>query len=104
MVKFCETLGKTICRWLEDKLKDKLQEHDLKDVTDSLLLATNVADAYGGGPLWAVDGIACVAHGRSKAVEITRCMGQAKLAVERDLVSALKKELSATRAKLNSAE
>ena len=104
MVKFCETLGKTICRWLEDNLKEKLQERDLKDVTDRLLLATNVADAYGGGPLWAVDGIACVAHGRSKSIEITRCIGQAKLAVERDMVSALKKELAAARAKLSSAE
>ena len=104
MVKFCETLGKTICRWLEDNLKEKLQERDLKDVINRLLLATNVADAYGGGPLWAVDGIACVAHGRSKSIEITRCIGQAKLAVEQELVSALKKELAAARAKLSSAE
>jgi glycerol-3-phosphate acyltransferase PlsX len=100
VVKFCESLGKTVDQWLKNTLKEKLPASDLKELSDSLLLATNLADANGGGPLWAVNGIACVAHGRSKATEIARGIGQAKLAVERDLVNSLKTELAVARAKL----
>jgi len=41
-----------------------------------------------------------VAHGRSKSDEIAKTIGQAKLAVERDLVDSLKAELAAARSKL----
>jgi len=100
VVKFGEALGKTICQWLEDRLRGKLPESDIRALTDDLLLATNAADAQGGGPLWAVDGVACVAHGRSTAAEIAKTVGQAKLAVEKDLVGSLKAELAAARNRL----
>ena len=101
MVKFCESLGKTICSWFEDKAKGKLPESEIQEITGELLKATNVADAIGGGPLLAVNGVACVAHGRSKADEIAKTIGQAKLAVELDLVGSLKAELAAARSKIN---
>jgi len=100
MVKFCESLGKTVARWLEERLNGKLPEGDVKEITNGLILATNAADAMGGGPLWAVNGVACVSHGRSKAEEIAKTIGQAKLAVERDLIGAMKVELAAARDKL----
>ena len=100
LVKFCESLGKIISRWLEDKVKGKLPESDVKEIIDNLLLATNVADAIGGGPLWAVNGVVCVSHGRSKSAEIAKTIGQAKLAVELDLVGSLKAELATARSKL----
>jgi glycerol-3-phosphate acyltransferase PlsX len=98
--KFCESLGKTICGWLKEELKDKLPPTEVEKIVESLFLATNAADARGGGPLWAVDGIACVAHGRVKAEEIAKVIGQAKLAVEQDLVSAIKEELTVARQRL----
>jgi len=100
LVKFCEALGKTICQWLEDRLRGKLPESDTKELVDSLLMATNAASTLGGGPLWAVNGVAIVAHGRSRYNEIARAIGQAKLAVELDLVGSLKAELAAARSKL----
>ena len=104
VVKFCEALGKTICQWMEDNLKGKLPEEDIKRMTGQLMTATNAADARGGGPLWAINGIACVAHGRAKALEITRAIEQVKLNVEADWLSALKEELSAAHEKLNTNE
>lgn len=100
VVKFTEALGKTISQWLEDKLSKKLPESDVKEIIADLLRATNAADVGGGGPLWAVDGVACVAHGRSRAEEIAKTIGQAKSAVELDLVGTLKAELAAARSKL----
>ena len=100
VVKFSEALGKTICQWLENKGRGKLPENDLKEMVNELLLATNAADAIGGGPLLAVNGVACVAHGRSKSDEIAKTIGQTKLAVEKDLVGTLKAELATARSKL----
>ena len=100
LVKFCEALGKTVCQWLEDRLGGKLPESDIKEMVKSMLLATNPADAIGGGPLWAVNGIAVVAHGRSRHEEIAKAISQAKSAVELDLVGSLKAELAAARSKL----
>jgi glycerol-3-phosphate acyltransferase PlsX len=101
IAKFCEALGKVAAQWLEEKVKGKLPESDIKEMLDELILATNPAEARGGGPLWAVDGVACVAHGRSKAEEIARAIEQAKIAVERDLVGFMKTALAEARAKVN---
>ncbi len=104
VVKFGEALGKVIGSWLEDKLKGKLSDGEMKELVDSLVLATNIADARGGGPLWAVDGVVCVAHGRSKADEISKAIGQAKWALDEDLVGSLKTELAAARSKIKTAD
>ncbi len=103
VVKFCESLGKTVAQWLEEKIGGKLAENEMKAITEGLLRATNAAEVSGGGPLWAVNGIACVSHGRSRHQEIARTIEQAKLAVERDLVGTLKTELAAARQKLKEA-
>jgi len=100
LVKFCEAMGKTTAQWLEDQLRGKLPEAAIKETVDSLLQITNAAEALGGGPLWAVNGVVCVAHGRSQAEEFARAIGQAKLAVELDLIGSLKEELASVRSRL----
>jgi glycerol-3-phosphate acyltransferase PlsX len=103
VVKFCESLGKTIAGWLEKNIRGKLAEKEVKEIIEGLLQATNAADVRGGGPLWAVNGVACVSHGRSRHEEIAKTIEQAKLAVEQDLVGTLKAELSAARRRLKEA-
>jgi len=103
VVKFCESLGKTIARWLETNFRDRLAEPEMKAITEGLLRATNAADVSGGGPLWAVNGVACVSHGRSRHQEIAKTIEQAKLAVEKNLVDTLRTELAAARQKLKEA-
>lgn len=99
VMKYTEALGKTIGRWLQGKLNGKLPEGEIRGLTSELVMATNAAEAHGGGPLWAVNGISVVVHGRADAVEMSRAIGQAKFAVERDLVGLLKKELALARDK-----
>jgi glycerol-3-phosphate acyltransferase PlsX len=103
VVKFCESLGKTIAGWLGEKVKGKLPDGEVATITKELLDATNAAEVRGGGPLWAVNGVACVSHGRSRHKEIAGTIGEAKLAVEQDLVGTLKTELAAARRKLREA-
>ena len=100
IVKFGEALGNTVARWLKDKLENKLPASDIEEISTELIRATNVAFTMGGGALWAVNGVACVAHGRSKAAEIAKTIGQAKRALELDLVGSLKAELAAAKGKL----
>ena len=100
VVKFAENLGMTISGWLDEKLKGQLPEGRVADLTEALRKATNAADAYGGGPLWAVNGIACVAHGRCRAPEVVKAIQQAKLAVEQDLVGAFRSALAEARKRL----
>jgi glycerol-3-phosphate acyltransferase PlsX len=103
MVKFCESLGKTIAGWFEKKVEGKLDGEEVRKIAGELVQATNAADFRGGGPLWAVNGVACVSHGRSRHEEIAKTIEQAKLTVEQDFVGTLKAELSAARQRLKEA-
>ncbi|MDP2931050.1 MAG: phosphate acyltransferase PlsX, partial [Chloroflexota bacterium] len=100
MVKFGESLGKLVCHWLKEKLAGKLPDSDINKMVSELMLVTNAADARGGGPLWAVNGVVCKGHGRSKWEEVAKTFEQTKLAVELDVVGALKAELTAAREKI----
>ena len=101
LVKFYESLGQVEARWLENTLKGKLADNDIKEVCSSLLKITNAADATGGGPIWAVNGLAIKAHGRSRSDDVARGIGGTKDLIEKDVVHALKTELVAIRARLN---
>jgi len=101
LVKFYECMGHVTAHWLENKLKGKMSEGDVKEVCNGLLKMTNAADAAGGGPIWAVNGLSIKAHGRSRADEIARGIAYVKELAEKDIVNALKKELSDIRARLN---
>ncbi|MFH1383220.1 MAG: phosphate acyltransferase PlsX [Chloroflexota bacterium] len=101
MVKFCEGLGNVTADWLKDKLQGKLPENEIEEIVMAYRRSTVVADTVGGGPLWAVNGVVCKAHGRSKAREVATTIGTAKRAVEIGLVEALKAELANARSKIN---
>ncbi len=101
LVKFYECLGHVEAKWLENKLKGKLPDAEIREICSSLLKMTNAADSAGGGPIWAVNGLAIKGHGRSRFDDIARGINQAKLLAEKDIVTALKRELLAIRARLN---
>jgi phosphate acyltransferase len=101
LVKFCEGLGTQIAHWMTGELKGKLAEDEIQRMTGTLLRYTVPADTSGGGPLLAVNGVVCKAHGRSKAPEVALTFGTAKRAVELDMVGTFKAELAAARARLN---
>lgn len=101
VVKFCEGLGTQIAVWMENELRGKLPDNDIRKMVNTLLRATVPADTSGGGPLLAINGIVCKAHGRSKAPEVALTVGTAKRAVELDMVGTFKSEMAAARERLN---
>ncbi len=93
LIKFMEQFGKVLSGWLDEKLRGKVDAAVLAAMQAELIAKTNSADARGGGPLWAVNGVACVSHGRSTAEHITLTIGEAKAALEQDLVKEIEAEL-----------
>jgi glycerol-3-phosphate acyltransferase PlsX len=93
VVKFTEAMGYATARWLEKNLSGKISDEELKALTTAYIAETNPAEALGGGPLLGVNGVVVVAHGRSKAQEVTGAIQQARDAVETGLVEDLRVEL-----------
>jgi glycerol-3-phosphate acyltransferase PlsX len=93
LIKFCEGIGRTATAWLEKELKDSLDDGVLKSTNDKLYKLLSPATAMGGGPMWGVGGVACVAHGAADAAQIVGTMKQARQTLESDFVGKLKAEL-----------
>jgi phosphate acyltransferase len=100
LVKFYEAMAHVTAHWMEKNLSGKMSEADVKNVVNSFVKMTSGADVS-GGPIWAVNGLAIKAHGRSRADEIARAIVYIKELSEKDIVGALKKELMEIRARLN---
>jgi phosphate acyltransferase len=93
LIKFMEQFGKLLSDWLEERLRGKVDDAVLAEMQAELIAKTNSADARGGGPLWAVNGIACVAHGRSTAEHIRLTIAEARTALEQGLVKEIEAEI-----------
>jgi glycerol-3-phosphate acyltransferase PlsX len=93
LVKFCEGLGRVVSKWIGTELKDKMDKSEIEKAADKLYRLMSPAVAIGGGPLWGVDGVVTVAHGSSRATQITGTINQAKIAVESGFVKQLATEL-----------
>ena len=101
VIKFCEGLGNVTAQWLKKILQGNLPENEVTEIVTALKQATILADTAGGGPLWGINGVACKAHGRSRASEVAKAIGMAKYMVETDVVGTLKSELAAAKSRIN---
>ena len=95
LMKLTEGLGGEIAKHLSSKLNSKLNPDDIKDISDEIYNMHNVAETKGGGPLFGVDGVSIIGHGKAKSDTVSRAIQTAKWCVEIDLVSKLKSGLSA---------
>ena len=93
LVKFCEGLGQGIRDWMKNELKQEMPQDKLEDVIGRLYRLMSPATAMGGGPMWGVNGVACVAHGSSKAAQIIGTIRQARQAIDSGFVDKLRNEL-----------
>jgi len=94
LVKFCEGLGDLIIERLNGTLDKRLPKEELDAISNDLFNLTHIADAYGGGLIYGVDGVVWIGHGRSKAPQLAMSIHQAKLAVERKLIETIREELA----------
>ena len=91
LLKFCEGLGDAVVERVKTALDKRLPWEQIHAISDELFALTHVAEV--GGPIYGVDGVVVIGHGRHKAPQVANSIGMAKLAVESNLVEELKLEL-----------
>ena len=97
VMKLTEGLGEAMSRHLKQSLDGKLSPAELDEVVRDVYELNNQAETHGGGPLFGVNGVSVVGHGRARAAAVRRAIGTAKLAVESRFISRLNDELARVR-------
>ena len=102
IMKLCEGAVGAMTSFFKGKSKSyPLIGRFLKGKVKRLLKSLVMTDSAGGGLIWGVDGVVLKIHGNSQAEEVTRKLGQARLAVEKGMIGKLKIELGAMGGKIN---
>jgi len=100
--KFSESGAEIVGKYFTNKMKRyPILSRLLKAKVKGLVGSLSMPDSVGGGLIWGVDGIVLKIHGHSRASDVTIKVAQAKVAVERDVVSCLKSELTKIRKHIN---
>jgi glycerol-3-phosphate acyltransferase PlsX len=94
LVKYTEGFGRAVGDWLAGKLAGRFTTGEIGTLKAELKALTNTADSLGGGPMWAINGVVVKGHGRANAEEVCRGIGEAKKAVDLDVVGALRAEIA----------
>ena len=100
VMKLTEGLGLALSDHLRSMLQSKLPAPELNELVREVFELNNPAETLGGGPLFGVNGVSVVGHGRARAAAVERAIGTAKLAVESRLVPNLNEELARMRARV----
>ncbi|MFQ6015182.1 MAG: phosphate acyltransferase PlsX [Anaerolineae bacterium] len=107
LVKLTEGLVRQFATVVTEQLETSLPPEIMNSVVQPVLRGfahDNHYSRWGGMPLLGVNGICVIGHGRSRADAVVSAIGQAKSAVEIDLISAIAegwKELTARKSLLN---
>jgi glycerol-3-phosphate acyltransferase PlsX len=98
LLKFYESIAGHALVWIEQKLKNHPPLRGLvRWLFGRLFPATKMSresERQGGGILWGIDGVVKIAHGASRAPQITNAIESAKEAVKAGIVESLKVELA----------
>ncbi len=96
LLKFAEGMGSAIGRWLPEALKAHLPPGVTGSLGSLLEGVTNLAEV-GGAPLFGVNGVVVIGHGRARAAGVGGVISMAKRVWESDLVEAMQRELGSLR-------
>ena len=94
VMKLTEGLGTTLSERLREGFRDRLPRDGLDALVREVYELSTPVETAGGGPLFGVNGVSIVGHGRSKADAVARAIGTARLAVETGFISKVNEELS----------
>lgn len=100
VMKLTEGLGEALANDVRTHLKGKLADADLEQIATRIFDLTNRAEAYGGGPLLGVKGVAVVGHGKAKAQAVANAIHTARKSVLNGFVDAAAREIAKLRGKL----
>lgn len=94
VMKLTEGLGLAISKHILKEFKNKIPHRDLEQVAENIYNVNNVAETWGGGPLFGIKGVSVVGHGKANKEAVQRAIETAAHAVRVNLVPKLNQELS----------
>ena len=102
LMKLTEGLGRRFADLIREEGQSATDGNGLPGLGRRLYEMSNVVEAYGGGPLFGVDGVSIVGHGRARADAVAKAINTAKVLVETGFVSEMNGELARVRGHGNS--
>ena len=100
VMKLAEGLGQALADHLRTSLHGKLPESELEQLGREVYELSSAVEAAGGGPLFGVNGVSVVGHGRARAQVVQRAIGTAKMVVDGGFIGKLNEELALLRTKI----
>ncbi len=100
VMKLTEGLGQAMAERLRERLQGKLPSSELDELLKEVYEVNNAVETHGGGPLFGVNGVSIVGHGRAKADAVERAIGTARLVVESGFISKVNEDLARVRARV----
>ena len=98
ILKLTEGLGDAVVSHVKEVLGDTEESENL---SNAIFQRMNILEAFGGGPLLGVNGLAIVGHGASGVNAIANAIGTAKYVIDTGLIGAQQAELDRIRAAVN---
>lgn len=86
VMKLTEALGEVISGIVKRTLDGKLDPDEIEELSSHIYELTNPVEAYGGGPLFGVKGVAVVGHGKARAPAVSNAIRIARESVTRRFV------------------
>ena len=96
VMKLSEGIGSAFSSKIRSILSDQLPEtykNEIERIAKEIYDLSNPAESSGGGPIFGVNGVSVVGHGRAKASSLKQAVHIAKSAVETKLVEKINEEL-----------
>ena len=97
VMKLTEGLGQVISEHLRTRLVGKLAPAVIDDVVGEIFALNNAVEVAGGGPLFGVNGVSVIGHGRAKAIAVQRAIRTASSVVESGFINTLNDALQEAR-------
>ena len=93
LLKILESSGDLIEHFLYEELQNKISEDLLNAISTKALNLFNVGETYGVAPLFGVNGIAALGHGKASHKTIINAIKSIIIWIENDLINEMNKEI-----------
>ena len=104
VMKLTEGLGDALSKLVSSRLGNGSQGSAVADLAREIYEMTNPVETMGGGPLFGVNGVSVIGHGRARASAVARAIGTAKLVAESGFVAKVNEDLARLRSTSNNEE